>query len=239
VSPLTEATGATALAGVATDERLSCFWIYRLRPSWRLLDRETRRQGLDDAMHLLQPAGAREVTLRGAYNLAGLGADADFMLWCISTSADAVNDLAIEIRRTALGQHLETRHVLLGLAGPSEYNPDHVPAFIRGEPPRRYVSVYPFVKTPAWYLLPAEERRAMMAEHGRAGREHAVFANTVRSFGLGDAEFTVALEADQLKDLVDCMDALRRLRVREYTLRDTPIYLGRLQPLEGLLSGLS
>lgn len=221
-----------------TDERLSCFWIFRLRPSWRLLDREARRQGLDAVMRLLQPAGVGGVRLRGAYSLAGLGADADFMLWCISKNADAINDLAVDMRRTTLGQHMDTRQVFIGLAGPSEYNPDHLPAFLKGSPPRPYLSVYPFVKTPAWYLLPAEERRAMMAEHGRAGREHAVSANTVRSFGLGDAEFTVALEADRVKDLVDCMDALRRLKVREYTLRDTPIYLGRLQPLAELLTGL-
>jgi chlorite dismutase len=189
-------------------------------------------------LRLLQPAGAGGVTLRGVYSLAGLRADADFILWCVSSSADTLNDLALDIRHTGLGQHLEVREVFLGLAGPSEYNPDHLPAFLKGDAPRRYLSVYPFVKTPEWYLLPAEERREMMAEHGRAGREHAVSANTVRSFGLGDAEFIVALEADQLKDLVDCMDALRRLRVRHYTLRDAPIYLGRLRSLEETLVSL-
>jgi len=229
---------ATTTAAVALDERVSCFWVFRLRPSWRLLDREARRQGIDAMLHLLQPAGAQGVTIRGAYTLAGLNADADLMLWCLSNSAEAISELAIQLRRTGLGQHLESREVFMGLAGPSEYNPDHLPAFLKGDPPRRYVSVYPFVKTPAWYLLPAAERGAMMAEHGRAGREHAVAANTVRSFGLGDSEFIVALEADHLKDLVDCMDALRRLRVREYTLRDSPIYLGRLVSVEAALTQL-
>jgi chlorite dismutase len=235
---MTKTMTATPQTPGATDERVSCFWVYRLRPSWRLLDRETRRAGVAALTRLLHPAGAGGVTLRGAYSLSGLRADADFMLWCISSSADAINNLAVDIRATGLGQHLEPREVLLGLAGPSEYNPEHLPAFLRGVPPRKYVSVYPFVKSPAWYLLPEEERRAMMAEHGRAGREHAVSGNTVRSFGLGDSEFVVALEADQLKDLVDCMDALRRLKVREYTQRDNPIYLGRLQPLEDVLSSL-
>jgi peroxiredoxin len=228
----------TAPPGSAADERVSCFWIYRLRPSWRLLDREARRQGIEAMLKLLQPAGARGVTLRGAYTLAGLNAGADFILWCVSNNADAISDLAVEIRHTAIGQHLEPVEVFMGLAGPSEYNPEHLPAFLKGEKPRRYVSVYPFVKKPAWYLLPAAERGAMMAEHGRAGREHDVAGNTVRSFGLGDSEFIVALEADHLKDLVGCMDALRRLPVREYTLRDSPIYLGRLQPVEEVLAQL-
>ncbi|MFN2465787.1 MAG: chlorite dismutase family protein [Candidatus Dormibacteria bacterium] len=223
----------------ATDERVSCFWIYQLRPSWRLLDRAARRAGIDRLLKVVESAAEGGVRVRGAYSLAGLRADADLILWCISNSADAINDLAQDIRNTGLGQHLDTREVLLGLAGPSEYNPEHLPAFLKGEFPRRYLSVYPFVKTPAWYMLPPEQRREMMAEHGRAGREHAVAANTVRAFGLGDSEFVVALEADRLKDLVDCMDALRRLRVREYTLRDAPIYLGRLLPLEDILSRLS
>ena len=222
----------------AIDERVSCVWVYRLRPSFRLLDREARRAGVEAFATGVRDAATAGVTLRGAYSLAGLHAGADLMLWCVSTSAGALNDLAVELRRTGLGQHLDARDVLLGLAGPSEYNPDHLPAFLRGEPPRRYLSAYPFVKTPGWYLLPEEERRAMMAEHGKAGRHHAVAGNTVRAFGLGDSEFVVALEADHLKDLVDCMDALRRLRVREYTQRDAPIYLGRLQTLDEVLAGL-
>ena len=229
----------TTAVATATDERVSCFWIYRLRPSWRLLDREARRLGSEALDRVLQAAATAGVALRGAYSITGFHASADLMLWCISESADAINDLAVDIRHTGLGQHLEPREVWLGLAGPSEYNPDHLPAYLRGHAPRRYLSVYPFVKKPEWYLLPEEERREMMAEHGRAGRNHAVAANTVRAFGLGDAEFVVALEADHLKDLVDCMDALRRFRVRKYTERDAPIYLGRLQPLGEILAGLA
>jgi chlorite dismutase len=138
-----------------------------------------------------------------------------------------------------LGGHLEVREVLMGLAAASEYDPDHRPAFAREEPPRRYAAVYPFVKKPSWYLLPFETRRELMAEHGRVGREYQVAANTVRAFGLGDAEFVVALEADRLEEIVDCIDALRRVGVREYTAVDSPIYLGRLQSLEAALAELS
>jgi len=236
---MTDTMIVAPVVAAALDERVSCFWVYRLRPSWRLLDREARRAGTEALSRVLQPPSTSGVSLRGAYSMAGLNHGADFILWYLSTNGDSINDLAIEIRRTGLGQHLEARDVLLGLAGPSEYNPDHLPAFLKGDPPRHYLSVYPFVKTPEWYLLPEAERREMMAEHGRAGRNHAVAGNTVRSFGLGDAEFVVALEADHLKDVVDCMDALRRLRVRQYTQRDAPIYLGRLQPLSEVLAGLA
>ena len=236
---MTQTTTQAPVDETAVDERVSCFWVYRLRPSWRLLDREARARGAEALVSLVEANLTGGVSVRGAYSMAGLHAAADFMLWCVSTSADAINDLALEIRRTGIGQHLEVREVLLGLAGPSEYNPEHLPAFLKGQPPRRYLSVYPFVKTADWYLLPEEERRQMMAEHGRAGRNHAVAGNTVRAFGLGDAEFVVALEAEKLKDLVDCMDALRRFPVRRYTQRDAPIYLGRLRPLPEILAGLA
>ena len=235
---MTHTVAAAPAVAPALDEQVSCFWIYRLRPSWRLLDREARRAGTAALTRVLEPSTQSGVRLRGAYGMAGLHPGADFILWFLSSSGESINDLAVEIRRTGMGQHLEARDVLLGLAGPSEYNPDHLPAFLKGEPPRRYLSVYPFVKTSEWYLIPEAERREMMAEHGRAGRNHAVAGNTVRAFGLGDAEFIVALEAEHLKDLVDCMDALRRFRVRQYTQRDAPTYLGRLQPLDEVLAGL-
>ncbi|HEV1998685.1 MAG TPA: chlorite dismutase family protein [Candidatus Dormibacteraeota bacterium] len=236
---MTDTMAVAPVVAPALDEQVSCFWIYRLRPSWRLLDREARRAGTEALMRVLQPPASRGVTLRGSYSMAGLHPGADFILWLLSRTGDSINDLAVDVRGTGLGQHLEARDVLLGLAGPSEYNPDHLPAFLKGDPPRRYLSVYPFVKAPEWYLLPEAERREMMAEHGRAGRNHPVAGNTVRAFGLGDAEFVVALEAEHLKDLVDCMDALRRFKVRQYTQRDAPTYLGRLQPLEEVLAALA
>ena len=46
--------------------------------------------------------------------------------------------------------------------------------------PRAYVCVYPFVRSYEWYLLPDDERRALLAEHGQMAREYPdVRANTV------------------------------------------------------------
>ena len=55
-----------------------------------------------------------------------------------------------------------------------------MPAFLAGEEPRAYMCVYPFVRSYEWYLLPEEERREMLAEHGMMAREYPdVRANTV------------------------------------------------------------
>ena len=61
-----------------------------------------------------------------------------------------------------------------------------------------------------WYLLPDQERRELLVEHGQMGREYPdVRANTVASFALGDYEWILAFEADELYRIVDLMRHLR------------------------------
>ena len=57
----------------------------------------------------------------------------------------------------------------MGLHRPAEFNKGHVPAFMAGKDPLAWVTVYPFVRSYEWYLLPEDERRAMLAEHGQKG----------------------------------------------------------------------
>ncbi len=50
----------------------------------------------------------------------------------------------------------------------------------------------------------------MLAEHGKMARDYAdVRANTVASFALGDYEWMLAFEADELHRIVDLMRHLR------------------------------
>ena len=113
-------------------------------------------------------------------------------------------------RRTALGRHLDPVWSQMALHRPAEFNRSHIPAFLADEEPRKYVCVYPFVRSYEWYLLPDEERRAMLAEHGKMARGYPdVRANTVASFALGDYEWMLAFEADELHRIVDLMRELR------------------------------
>src|SRR6202040_4084086 len=62
----------------------------------------------------------------------------------------------------------------------------------------------PFVRSLEWYLLPDEERRRMLAEHGMAAREYKdVRANTVPAFALGDYEWLLGFEAPERHGIVD------------------------------------
>ena len=68
----------------------------------------------------------------------------------------------------------------------------------------------------------------MLAEHGRAGAAFTgVIANTVASFALGDYEWLLPLEADELTDLVDLMRDLRATDARRHVREEVPFYTGR------------
>jgi len=120
----------------------------------------------------------------------------------------------------------------MGVTRPPETAPDHRPAFARGEPPKRFVSVYPFVRSPEWYLLPREERGGLLAEHGEMGRRFpGVLPNTTSAFGLGDWEWILAFEADDLTELVDCIRFLRESKSRLFMKEETPFITGTRKPL--------
>jgi chlorite dismutase len=172
------------------------------------------------------PAG---VTLRGIYDVSGLRADADLMLWLTGDSADALQAALRELRRTAELEVLDPTWNALGVHRDAEFSRDHLPAFARGLPPKTWLCVYPFVRSYEWYLLPDDERRALLAEHGRAGAAFkSVQTNTVASFALGDYEWILALEADDPVELVDLMRALRSTGARRHAREEIPFFTGRL-----------
>jgi chlorite dismutase len=167
------------------------------------------------------------VSVRGVYSTVGFRPDADLMLWLVTPTVDAAQDAIVRFRRTALGRALELTWSFIGVVKPAEFTADHAPAFAKGDPPKRYLSVYPFVRTPEWYLLPGEERAALLAEHGLMGREFPdVLANTTSAFGIGDWEWILAFEADELDRIVDCIRRLRQADARRYTKEEVPFVTG-------------
>ena len=153
-------------------------------------------------------------------------------MWWHSATPEGVQDAYTRFRRTRFGRRLDPVWSQVALHRPAEFNKGHVPAFMADEDPRGYVCVYPFVRSYEWYLLPDEERRAMLAEHGQMAREYAdVRANTVASFALGDYEWVLAFEADELHRIVDLMRHLRASTARRHVREEIPFYTGpRVDP---------
>jgi chlorite dismutase len=167
------------------------------------------------------------VTLRGSYSTAGFRADADLLLWLIGPSAEDVQQALVEFRRTEIGAYLDLTWSFLGVVKPAEFSPEHQPAFVKGDPPQDYLCVYPFVRTPEWYLLPKEERASLLREHGGAGREYPeVVGNTTSAFGLGDWEWILAFESPKLDSIVDVIRRLRETEARRYTKEEVPFIAG-------------
>jgi hydrogen peroxide-dependent heme synthase len=165
---------------------------------------------------------------RGFYDAQGFRPDADLLMWWVASSMDDVQALLGALRRTSLGRSLDLTHAFTGAVRPPEFNPQHLPAFLRGEEPRRWLCVYPFVRTPEWYLQPAERRAELLREHGEMGREFPeVLPNTTSAFGLGDWEWILAFEADELHRLVDCIRRLRDSDSRNFVKVETPFIVGR------------
>jgi chlorite dismutase len=192
-----------------------------------------------EVSELLEQLAEKDVVVRGVYDVAGLRADADVMVWWHSASSDALQDAYSRLRRTALGTHLDPVWSQLALHRPAEFNKSHVPAFLAEEEPRTYVCIYPFVRSYEWYLLPEPERRALLAEHGQMAREYPdVRANTVASFALGDYEWMLAFEADELHRIVDLMRHLRGSETRRHVRLEVPFYTGRRRSLSELIDAL-
>lgn len=179
------------------------------------------------------------VTLRGSYSMTGFRAEADMLLWLVGDSADALQDALVAFRHTELGRQLEVWWSAIGVHREAEFSPDHLPAFLKGDPPGRYVCVYPYVRSLEWYLLPPDERRAMLGEHGRMGREQPeVRANTVAAFALGDYEWLLAFEAEEPEPLVDLMRRLREAEARRHTRLEVPFLTGIRKPLADVAADL-
>ena len=171
---------------------------------------------------------AAGVTIRGFYDVSSLRADADLMIWLHGGAPETLQWALRELRRTEMLRTLLPTWNAMGVHVDAEFSASHRPAFMGTKEPEAWLTVYPFVRSYEWYILPDDERRSMLADHGRKGSAYPqVLANTVASFALGDYELILALEAPQLIDLVDLMRALRQTEARRHVREELPFYTGR------------
>lgn len=201
---------------------------------------EQRDDLIADTRTFFEKLETTNVVVRGLYDVAGLRADADFMIWWHAEDIEDLQRAYADFRRTtALGRASNAVWSNVALHRPAEFNKSHLPAFITGEEPGRYICVYPFVRSYEWYLLPDADRRKMLADHGKAAREYKdVRANTVSSFALGDYEWLLAFEAPELHRIVDLMRDLRATEARMHVREETPFFTGPRVEVEQLVSAL-
>ena len=221
------------------------FAFYRLDPAFRRLGDNEKFQARSEFLKLFEHTADAKGLLCLTYSTVGLKNDSDFLLWRISYSSDDFQKQSQAINKSRLGAYLQQSHSFLAMTKRSVYidklDPFHTPEsrthIIPGK--RKYLFVYPFVKTRDWYLLPVEKRQEIMDVHIKIGNKYpSVKLNTTYSFGLDDQEFVVAFETDEPKDFLDLVMELRETQSSKYTLRDTPIFTCVQMPMENILDQL-
>jgi chlorite dismutase len=218
------------------------FSFFKLDPAFRRLDAEAKSAARDEFASIFSKSTPGFICL--TYSTLALKTGSDFLLWLISEKAEDFQNLLAAINHTRVGAYLTTSNSFLAMTKRSSYidkmDPSHDESRTRIIPgKRKFLFVYPFVKTRDWYLLPLEKRQEIMDVHIRVGNKYpSVKLNTTYSFGLDDQDFVVAFETDEPKDFLDLVMELRETQSSKFTQRDTPIYTCVQMPMEKILEQL-
>src|SRR5437016_3616143 len=152
------------------------FAFYKLDSAWRRLPAERQASAKLEFGETIESFAGR--LLLRPYGLVGIRGDCDFLLWQVAEDLDSLVALQTALNRTDLGAYLAVPYSYLAMTRRSIYEFPEAPG--AGQPSRlvirpsdaRYLFVYPFIKTRAWYMLPKAERQLMMDEHVRVGRQY-------------------------------------------------------------------
>jgi chlorite dismutase len=243
-SPTTAPAGRPATAGGPPVQRQFVnFAFYKLDPAFRRLSDSEKQQAREEFRALIEHRTPGLMVL--TYSTMGLRPESDFLLWRIGQTPDQFQDQTRAINKSKLGGYLTTAWSFVSMTKRSMYidklDPFHTAEsrthIIPGK--RKYLFVYPFVKTRDWYLLPLEKRQEIMDVHIKIGNEFpSVKLNTTYSFGLDDQDFVVAFETESPADFLDLVMKLRETQSSKYTQRDTPIFTCVQMPMEKVLDQL-
>ena len=203
-------------------------------PGFRRLDEATRAAAARDFLQAQTELRCQSFS----YSMIGLQPGCDLMFWKLADSLEALEEDAALTLRSGVGRWLHVRESLLGVIQPSQYvrRPTSQEQSLFAGERSRYLVVYPFTKSTEWYLLGKDARQGIMNEHIRIGHDFPQVRQLLaNSFGVDDMDFLVAYETDDLPNFGELVRALRASESRRSTVRDTPILVGRLRPVEQIL----
>ena len=197
------------------------FSFFKIDPKWRWMADLAKEESAKEIDQVIRNSKIKCRT----YSTLGLRDDAEFLLWFASESVEEIQNVMSKIYNTVFGKYIIPSHVYLSSTRPSIYaKMGRTISFVVGDEPKKYVIVYPFIKTREWYLLPLEQRKKMMDEHIDVGHKYPqVLLNTTYSFGIHDEDFMLAFESDDLHAFQDLIMELRETQVSKYIEKDTPM----------------
>ena len=207
----------------------------KVDPAWRRLGDDVREAHKRE--FLAACADFADGRLLRAFSTVGTRGDTDLMLLAQAQNLDRIHEFHVVLAQSGLMKWAQVPYSFLAMTKPSEYSDE---SRLEVRPAHaKYLFVYPFVKTRAWYALDPQERYRIMQEHIALGREYPeIDLNTSYSFGLDDQEFVVAFETDDPGSFLDLVQRLRTTESSRYTLRDTPTFTCINTSVERALSAL-
>lgn len=178
---------------------------------------------------VIELTSAENVTLRGLYDLSGLRADADLMVWLHGPAAEDLQWALRLLRRTSLLKPLIRVWSTVGVQRETEFSKDQVPGFVNGIAPKQWLTVHPVARSTSWHLLdPADHSRLIEEQRQTRAQFESVTSNIVAGYALGNYEWIFPMEADELTDLVDMNRVMRAVNTKQHVREDTEYYTGRL-----------
>ena len=225
----------SAYPAVVADRHFVKYTFLQVDPAWRRLDADERAEHKREFLAACEDFGTDH--LLQSFSLVGTRGDADLMLVTEAENLDRIHEFHVVLTQSGLMKWAHQPYSFLGMRKSSEYSDDErmIPRRFRG----KYLFVYPFIKTRAWYALPADERWRIMQEHIKVGREYpGVDNHTTYSFGLDDQEFVVAFDTDDIGTFLDLVQRLRTTESSSFTLRDTPSFTCIAASVERALNAL-
>jgi len=234
---------SSAGEGPKIQRQFVSFACYKLDPAFRRLPAPEKVAAREEFLGVMNAKQDGLICL--TYSVVGLRPEIDFVLWRISLTADSFQQQAAAMNKTQIAGYLTQPYSFLSMTKRSMYI-DKVDPFHTAESrthvipgKRKFIFIYPFVKTRDWYLLPLEKRQEVMDVHIKVGNKYpSVKLNTTYSFGLDDQDFVLAFESDEPKDFLDLVMELRETQSSKFTVRDTPIITGIQMPMEQVLEQL-
>jgi chlorite dismutase len=207
----------------------------KVDPAWRRLDADVRAEHKREFLAACQEFS--QDRLLQSFSTVGTRGDTDLLLVAEAENLERIHELHVLLAQSGLMGWAEIAHSFLGMRKGSEYSDELrlVPRPFNG----KYLFVYPFVKTRAWYALAPEERWRVMQGHITTGRKYPNVDNhTTYCFGLDDQEFVVAFDTDDVGAFLDLVQELRTTEASAYTARDTPSFTCIAVSVERALNAL-
>ncbi len=217
------------------DRTYAKFTFFKVDPAWQRRDpverAEDKREFLAACEDFATDRGLR------AYSTVGMRGDTDLMLLTQATNLERIHEFHVVLAQSGLMKWCSIPYSFLAMTKASEYSDESRLEVRPGH--GKYLFVYPFVKTRAWYGMAPDERWRIMQEHIKVGREYpSVDNHTTYCFGLDDQEFVVAFDTDDVGAFLDLVQRLRTTEASAYTLRDTPSFTCIAASLERAVNAL-